>query len=74
MGSVGLVLLAASFLVVGGLLGLITMAVLAKSRVERLTAFGWGAALGPAGLAIAFAIAARESRLAKQEVVEGVPW
>ncbi|HAM22135.1 MAG TPA: hypothetical protein DCQ04_07660 [Actinobacteria bacterium] len=74
MGSVALAVMAVAFIAIGGLFGLVTTAVLAKTSISRGTAFGWGVALGPIGVAICIGIAARQAQADKTPEVDGVPW
>ena len=74
VGGVALAVMAVSFLVIGGLFGLVTAAILSRTSISRWTAFGWGAALGPVGVAISIGIAASQSQTEAQHEVDGVPW
>jgi len=65
VGSIGLIAICLSCFVGGALCGLISMIILEKVEIGRLVAFGWGAALGPAGLVVAAVVAYRAAERAK---------
>ena len=72
MGSIGLSVLALGCFLVSAVCGALSVAILARSGVSRATSFGWGAVLGPIGLATAVAIAVQRSRSAPE--TEDLPW
>ena len=74
MGSLALAAVATGFLLVAGLMGLVTMLILMESGVPRLTAFGWGAALGPVGVIVSISIAMHRAKTARAPEDVGVPW
>jgi hypothetical protein len=48
-------------LVLGSICGLVTLVMLSETSVSKLTAFGWGAVLGPVGIVLAIAMISRSS-------------
>ena len=74
MGGAALATLSFIFFTIGAICGLVSMAVLAKTKVPRSTAFGWGAVLGPIGLVVAGSVAAKRSAASKSATQEIPTW
>ena len=77
MGSIALAITCIACFMAAGLCGLLTWVILTSTPTPRLTAFGWGAALGPIGIIVAIVLVARAEKSAPVPVIElrdEVPW
>lgn len=57
-----LVALTVAIIPIGIVMGLLASAIGMKTDIDRLVAFGWGAALGPIGLVVVAVVALRQHR------------